>query len=124
MKILIGGKKEQKARSLAAAPTTAVPDEGGLQRALEEDLPLSCPSHRLIHVTFFSLAFAELLSCENRVGRRSDMQKSYHQKKYRIWCQRENVPREKGRMKSVETFLWRLVSVGVALSSSWWQGGR
>ena len=84
MKIPIGGKKEQKARSLAAAPTTAVPDEGGLQRALEEEeLPLSCPSHRLIHVTFFSPAFAELLSCENRVGRRSDMQKNYHQKEWR-----------------------------------------
>ena len=83
MKILIGGKKEQKARSLAAAPTTAVPDEGGLQRALEEELPLSCPSLRLIHVTLFSPAFAELLSCENRVGRRSDMQKNYHQKEWR-----------------------------------------
>ena len=99
MKIPIGGKKEQKARSLAAAPTTAVPDEGGLQRALEEELPLSCPSHRLIHVTFFSPAFAELLSCENRVGRRSDMQKKLSSKgvafKFRIWCQRENVPRER-----------------------------
>ena len=52
MKIPIGGKKEQKARSLAAAPTTAVPDEGGLQRALEEEpaatflpLPSSDPRH-------------------------------------------------------------------------------